>query len=588
MSSPAHLTEFVESLRSQVFREAAHAREHIAKIWGAPLASRVLVGHAIEQVKVHSVQGQWVHLEIGATEALFREGDFLFFTETGDPGHHPRVELVLEDDRGSCFVCRIRSGRSFLDTGKIGVLDYGYFDVSEFMKQALDLALGTSKGRDKILPLLDPQSQIETKCVRGLDEEARRFAQDDGLNDAQTDALAMAWSTDLAALVQGPPGTGKTAVLAALAELAVRNGKKVLVTGLTHRGIDNAMNAIHRRSRKSGLDLKLARIGAPCAGSGNIANWETFADCPWADTGDGFVVGATPFCLMSDRLKGVEFDYSLFDEASQVHLPLAIMGMMGARKWVFFGDHQQLPPVLPTVPCQDKVQSSVFGFLQDRDFCVMLDTTYRLCDKLCEWPSEQFYEGKLQPHPSVAARRLELLGRSSGDAVLDPAHPLVHIEIDDPAATTSSNLEAEQVVRILEEAVRSGVKPQELAVVTPFRRQNRAIRNLLRVRLGVVSEAIAVDTVERMQGQEREMVVVSLTSGSDAFVERIAEFYFQPQRLNVAATRARCKLVFVGRSDWSELFERRPDLEEQGLKLNDLLSRATKVGMRKSGTLWLS
>jgi DNA replication ATP-dependent helicase Dna2 len=284
---------------------------------------------------------------------------------------------------------------------------------------------------------------------------------------------------------------------------------------------------------------------------------------------------------MSGRLKGVEFDYSLFDEASQVHLPLAIMGMMEAQKWVFFGDHQQLPPVLPTVPSEGKVHSSIFGFLQDRDFCVMLDTTYRLCDKLCEWPAEQFYdteEVKLRPHPSVAKKRLVLSGTSSvPDQVLDPAVPLVHIEVHDPLATTSSNVEANEVIRILEQAVLHGVKPEDLAVVTPFRRQNRAIRNLLRKRLGKASEEIAVDTVERMQGQEREMVIVSLTSGSDAFVERIAEFYFQPQRLNVAATRARCKLVLVGRSDWSDLFERRPDLEEHGVKLADLLSRATKI-----------
>lgn len=582
MSFDAGLTDFVESLREQVAREAAHARQHIIRIWGAPLRSRLAVGHAIGGAKVHSVSGKWVHLDVGDHEALFREGDFLFWTEAGEPNKQPRVELVLESEQGSRFVCRIRSGRSYLSPGAEGVLDYGYFDLSDFLNQALDQALSTSRGRDKILPLLNKHSQKPTKCDIVLDGEAREFASLKGLNEAQTDALALAWSTDLAALVQGPPGTGKTAVLSRLAELAASQGKRVLVTGLTHRGIDNAMNAIHRNAPQ----LNIARIGAPTSG-GTIPNWESFDDCPWMDTSEGFVLGATPFCLQSGRLKGVDFDYTLFDEASQVHLPLAILGMLGAERWVFFGDHKQLPPVLPTVPSEERTRSSIFGYLEDRDFGVLLDTTYRLCDRLCEWPSREMYNGLLRSHPVVANKRLDVRGAPGPmGAILNPEEPFVHVEVHEPGATTVSHTEAEVVVHILAAALQAGVPATELAVVTPFRRQNRVIRTLLRNRLGGKAESIAVDTVERMQGQEREMVVVSFTSGSDSFVERIAEFYFQRERLNVAVTRARCKLVLVGRLDWSDLYERRPDLIEQGEAIQSLLKCATKVDVSGENRFW--
>lgn len=582
MPFDANLTDFVESLRDQVAREAAHARQHIVKIWRAQLKARIAVGHAIGGAKVHSVSGRWVHFEVGEHDALFREGDFLFWTESGEPNQQPRVELILESDLGSRFVCRIRSGRSYLAPGSEGVLDYGFFDLSDFLNQALEQALSCSRGRDKILTLLNKDNQKSTKCDLKLDSEAREFAGFKGLNEVQTDALALAWSTDLAALVQGPPGTGKTAVLSRLAELAASQGKRVLVTGLTHRGIDNAMNAIHRNAPQ----LNIARIGAPKTG-GAIPNWETFEDCPWVDTKEGFVLGATPFCLQSGRLRGVDFDYTLFDEASQVHLPLAILGMLGAERWVFFGDHKQLPPVLPTVPSEERTRSSIFGYLEDRDFSVMLDTTYRLCDRLCEWPSREMYNEQLRSHAVVAKKRLEIrpvFGPMK--SVLDPSEPLVHVELHEPGSTTVSNFEAEVVVRILEAALNSGVPASELAVVTPFRRQNRAIRRLLRARIGAIVETIAVDTVERMQGQEREMVVVSFTSGSESFVERIAEFYFQRERLNVAVTRARCKLVLVGRLDWSDLYERRPDLIEQGEAIHSLLNCATKVDLTAGDISW--
>lgn len=90
----------------------------------------------------------------------------------------------------------------------------------------------------------------------------------------------------------------------------------------------------------------------------------------------------------------------------------------------------------------------------------------------------------------------------------------------------------------------------EIGVVVPYRAQGRVIRSLLRQVLSneeVVRE-IVVDTVERMQGQEREAVLVSLTTSSTGFASQIAEFFFQPQRLNVAITRPRTKLIIVGSS----------------------------------------
>jgi DNA replication ATP-dependent helicase Dna2 len=98
--------------------------------------------------------------------------------------------------------------------------------------------------------------------------------------------------------------------------------------------------------------------------------------------------------------------------------------------------------------------------------------------------------------------------------------------------------------------VEGGIGPEEIGVVTPYRAQGREIRNLLR-RTPLDRAArreIVVDTVERMQGQEREVVLVSLTTSNPTFAGDLAEFFFQPERMNVTITRPRTKLVITGSS----------------------------------------
>jgi DNA replication ATP-dependent helicase Dna2 len=84
--------------------------------------------------------------------------------------------------------------------------------------------------------------------------------------------------------------------------------------------------------------------------------------------------------------------------------------------------------------------------------------------------------------------------------------------------------------------------------VVPYRAQGRLIRSLIRRNLldSELANRLVVDTVERMQGQEREVVIVSFATASAKFAAQVADFLFQPQRLNVAVTRPRTKLILVG------------------------------------------
>jgi DNA replication ATP-dependent helicase Dna2 len=94
-----------------------------------------------------------------------------------------------------------------------------------------------------------------------------------------------------------------------------------------------------------------------------------------------------------------------------------------------------------------------------------------------------------------------------------------------------------------------------------------------------LTRAIVVDTVERMQGQEREVVLVSLTTSNAAFAAQLADFYFQPERLNVAITRPRTKLIIVGSS---HVLKAEPtDYDQQAWVelLRSLLDQCMKVAL---------
>lgn len=93
-----------------------------------------------------------------------------------------------------------------------------------------------------------------------------------------------------------------------------------------------------------------------------------------------------------------------------------------------------------------------------------------------------------------------------------------------------------------------GLSSSEIGVVVPYRAQSRLIRTLLRRKLGggEVLNHLIIDTVERIQGQEREVVLVSFATSSPDFATQVSEFLFRSQRLNAAVTRPRTKLILIG------------------------------------------
>lgn len=533
-------------LRDFINSEFAAQRANLERQWALPLGERVVRGYAIEGLKVEGIDKQTIRLSCQTNESRFREGDFLIL-HRGNPAGLESAQVLIEYDDETLLEVTLQSGNPFfLQTEPAGwIADESMLDLHHFHLDALDEVADTIRGRDVILPLLNGDRIPKLDIARY--ERAQNEASKLNLNSSQIESVAQAYATDLYHLIQGPPGTGKTFVLAQLVRMLVADGQRVLVSALTHRAINNALDKIYLVDPA----LPVCKIGISSrANDLKASNYENFVLSGFGDMRGGYAVGATPFALRSNRLAGVEFDVIIFDEASQITLPLAIMGMLSGQKYIFIGDEHQLPPVT-SLKGTGLGNTSIFGYLSGRGAETLLNTTYRLNDVLARWPSREFYDNQLIPDKATGERRLTLKEMNGiWDHALDPDNPAIFLDLRHRGNTTRSRKEANIVVELIEALLYAGIAPAQIGVVVPYRAQGRAIRNILRQTLPKEETAreIVVDTVERMQGQEREVILVSLTTSSPGFAAQLADFFFQPQRLNVAVTRPRTKLIIVGSS----------------------------------------
>jgi DNA replication ATP-dependent helicase Dna2 len=179
----------------------------------------------------------------------------------------------------------------------------------------------------------------------------------------------------------------------------------------------------------------------------------------------------------------------------------------------------------------------------------MLTETYRMNHELTAWPSAAFYGGKLKAAGPNRDRRLALSPGAPGpfDRVLRASASVVFIPTLDRTARSRNAADARFVARLCAAALAAGLAPGDIGIVTPYRAHGRTVRSALARAIGWDdARHVVADTVERMQGQERELVVLSLATGDLGFLGAVAGFFFQPERLNVSVTRAMTKLVIIG------------------------------------------
>ncbi|MBO2012586.1 hypothetical protein J4E00_26225 [Siccationidurans soli] len=194
-------------------------------------------------------------------------------------------------------------------------------------------------------------------------------------------------------------------------------------------------------------------------------------NCPSLDpiVGKAFIVGATCFALYTQRLVGKRFDVVIADEASQLTQLQAAAGMLAGAKYVFIGDHQQMPPIIAAEHPDPTHSESIFEYLFAFAPGTRLNTTYRLNEGLANFFSQRFYDGDLISHKSAASRSLNLAVPPSTFAdILDPLCPSVFADLAHLNTKTSEPSEAHYIAEMVAELLACGTLPIEIAIVPLF------------------------------------------------------------------------------------------------------------------------
>lgn len=351
--------------------------------------------------------------------------------------------------------------------------------------------------------------------------------------------------------VQGPPGTGKTYLGARLIVHLVRQGKRVGVTAVSHKVIRNLLEKALAAAAEQGVTLEAAhkpgskRPGEPVAElpEGLIESRKT--DLALAQVGER-VVGGTAWLWANDQACDL-LDVLIVDEAGQMSLAHVLAAARSARNLVLLGDPQQLEQPQKGTHPQGADAAALEHLLDGRPTLpphrgLFLDQTWRLSPTLCDLTSELYYEGRLGSHPSLEAQRIDTSSAFDGGG-------LFYVPVPHHGNQASAPEEVEAVAYVVEQLLgnpaswvdgrgrRQALGDQDILVVAPFNAQVGALHGRL--------PDLRIGTVDRFQGQEAAVVIYSLTSSSIEEAPRGMSFLFDPHRLNVATSRARCAVILV-------------------------------------------
>jgi len=386
------------------------------------------------------------------------------------------------------------------------------------------------------------------------------------LNEDQEAAIEAAIAAETHHLIHGPPGTGKTRVLARLIRICLDRGERLLIAcptnvaldrlliGLINLGVKDFLRVGGRTSVSSEFLGHLESLGNPPS----LLDDLSLLDCDFADFRQRVkqirLVGATAYqCTAHPIFRRQRFDRVIVDEAGQLDEPSTLGPLSLAPRFVLGGDHLQLPPVVQTRPENPRaaddvgLEQSLFErlFNSSRPGSISsLRMQYRMNREVQDIPSRLFYDGGLFPSPEAAARRLNIKTGVSDDKeinrIIDPDIPVVFVDVEGADSGKARPEEAAVACNILESLVESGVPSSEIGVITPYRAQQSLIRSHLS-QSRCCNSFFSVDTVDRFQGGEREVIILSLARS-----DGVTSFLADRKRLNVSLSRARSKLILLG------------------------------------------
>ena len=347
------------------------------------------------------------------------------------------------------------------------------------------------------------------------------------------DAVTRMHRTVLA--IQGPPGSGKTYLGSRTIAHLVEQGKKIAVVANSHSAVENLLadcieagvsgSAISKQPKK---EDKTPRGWMTPSGYSVMKNWRA------KQTG-GYVIGGTAWTFCSSYVLEEEFDYIFIDEAAQFSLVDAIAVGGGSTNMVLLGDPMQLTQVVQAVH-PGGVDNSALGHymgeqqILDAEHGYFVEVTRRMHPSVNAPVSWLSYQNRLHSHPDTKTHEI---------AGIDPGFNLCPVE---HIGNSSYSLEEVEAVLELTKKHLQLVGQEDVLIVAPYNAQVDEIRDALDA---AKLFEVQVGTVDKFQGREAQVVIVSLAASSANDAPRGLDFLLDRNRLNVALSRAKANSYLV-------------------------------------------
>ena len=533
---PKKYQDYFNKYTGWIREEKNESRRNFSDLWKLTIDQRVAKGKSIDNLILENET-----YENGYTQLLFscnnqselREGDIVVLSQ-GDIFKGSIVTGIVSSISASSVEIISRS-----KSGKVTAVDQYSIDVGFRRQQRglYNLVFRNNKFKDHVIEKKSP----EIKPVRGS------YIPN---NQTQNQAIEKILGTQNYCLIQGPAGTGKTYVISKAAITLANKGEKILLTAFTNRAVDNICKYLLENGYSG-----FVRLGETHSIQTDIRNYtlkayrEKNEDKSITEILENIpVIVATTSTIANPVFEKIGIQTVIIDEASQMTETTALSALIEGDRFILVGDHKQLPPVIqnPKV-LQEGLGVSIFERLANAypEDIHLLTHQFRMNEKLIDFSNSTFYGGKLESFDEkIKLQTLRDLSNFEEEftdieksEIYDPEYPLVYLPILGSFIHDKklNKEEAKTIGEIVPNLQDLGIQKEQLGIICPYRGQVGEIRRQL-------SPAITVDTVDRFQGSDREIIILSLTEsefhGSKGFAD--------DRRLNVAITRAKKKLIVIG------------------------------------------
>ena len=532
-------------------------------------------------------------LRFGVSAALFSnhdpKKDFIEGTITFASGN--RLKISLRTDELP----------EWASDGKLGIDllfdDNSYDEMQAALKQAM--ALSEKKEEGRLINILTSAN------VPTFDSDVPLY-ENPKLNSTQQAAVNKIVQANELAIVHGPPGTGKTTTLVQAIKTLIKQGeKRILVTAPSNTAVDllseklseeglnvlrvgnparvserlmsltldskvaghSSIKEIKRLKKQAGEFKDMAHKYKRSFGKAEREQRKALFDEAYKImkdvgrmeqyiiddvTNKAQVVTATLVGANHYTVRGLQYNTVVIDEAGQAIEPACWIPILKGKKLVLAGDHCQLSP---TIKSDAAAKGGLSTTLLEKcirlhpQAVVLLEEQYRMHETIMGYSSKVFYEDKLRAHESVAGHLLH--AADTPLAFIDTAG--CGFEEKNEGTSISNPEEAAFLFKHLTRMVTelgghyTLEKFPTIAVISPYKEQLYVLKEQLQHNptLQAYAHKIAVNTIDSFQGQERDIVYISMTRSN---TDGIIGFLSDTRRMNVAMTRARKKLVVIGES----------------------------------------